>query len=120
MRLFLLAPLALAGCGMINPGADVDSLQLSETRLTLRFDDGVVCRTGLEASASPSGVFEGCPHPARYAIEYQGRNILGEALPDAVEPYARIAITHGAGRVTTFQTPESRQWTNAGWPHDKD
>lgn len=120
MRLFLFIPLALAGCGLVNPAPGIDGLQLSERQLILRFTDGVVCRTDLQADTSPSGEFADCAHPASYAIGYGRPNILGGLLPDAVEPYAEIAITHGAGRVDRFRTPQSRDWTDAGWSRDDD
>ena len=107
-RYGLMVMLMLAGCAAPGGpgGGSPDMVQLREGQLTLRFIDGLVCRTPVDPGGQ--GRFADCPRPFTYQVAIRHPNAL--AASGLVEPFADITLTDPAGRVSHWRTPASRDW----------
>ena len=70
MRFLLLGPVAilLAACaGLPGVSARPEAVSLGGERMSVRFTDGVVCRTAVSLTGG-QGQLEGCAHPLDWAV----------------------------------------------------
>jgi len=107
MRFLLLGPVAilLAACaGLPGVSARPEAVSLGGERMSVRFTDGVVCRTAVPLTGG-QGQLEGCAHPLDWAVTIHKRNYLEPVFGEAVSPYAHIVLSDGSGRNWAFQTP---------------
>jgi len=107
MRLLLLGSLALSlvGCSVATgPSARPEAVSLGGERMSVRFSDGVVCRTDVPLTGG-QGQLAGCAHPLDWSVTIHKRNYLEPVFGAVVSPYAHIDLSNGTGRNWTFRTP---------------
>jgi hypothetical protein len=112
----IFAALALAGmlgaCAVAPEQARPVSARLAGDQLAVGFSDGATCRATMTETGG-QGAFPDCANGASYSVDITGKNPLGTVLGALVSPYATIDVTDARGRVTTFRTPVSRDWTGS-------
>lgn len=114
MRLFLLAPLALAACAIPTAQSTPTAARLSDTTLTVSLSDGSTCRADW-AAAGGEGRLDGCGPGFAYVVDVvENPNVLRKLWQDLVSalgadgaapPMASVTLTRDDGRDWTFASP---------------
>lgn len=91
-----------------TPISRVDDARLTSSKLTVRFQDGVVCRAAIEPDGG-MGMFVSCPHKVRFDVKINRPNWFGPVLGDIVAPYGSVRIIAEDGNAQTFLSPRSRE-----------
>lgn len=114
MRLFLLAPLALAACAIPAAQATPSAARLSQTTLTVTLTDGSTCRADW-AAAGGEGRLDDCGPGFGYRVAVaENPNVLRKlweqvfaalGAEGATPPMAEVTLTRDDGRDWTFASP---------------
>lgn len=114
MRLFLLAPLALAACAIPPTQATPSAARLSDSTLTVTLSDGSTCRADW-AAAGGAGRLDDCGPGYAYRVDVvKNPNVLRKLWQElvtalgadgAAPPMASVTLTRDDGRDWTFASP---------------